>query len=74
MPATPQDIETQAHVYASVAGDCFRTKGCKALLTWGVNDAHSWIPGFRKGFGAALLFDEQSLLKPARVAIEQSWK
>jgi hypothetical protein len=51
-----------------------RTLGCKALLTWGVNDAHLWIPGFYRGLGAALLFDRESQPKPARDAIETALK
>jgi endo-1,4-beta-xylanase len=44
------------------------------LLTWGVNDAHSWIPGYYRGLGAALLFDRESKPKPALAAIEEALK
>jgi endo-1,4-beta-xylanase len=74
VPPTPEALEAQARIYATVAGTCARTPGCKALLTWGVNDAHSWIPGFYRGFGEALLFDRDSQPKPARRAIEQAWR
>ena len=74
LPPTPEDLEAQAKVYATVVGTCARTPGCKAVLTWGVNDAHSWIPGFHKGFGDALLFDAQSQPKAARTAIEAALK
>jgi GH35 family endo-1,4-beta-xylanase len=39
-----------------------------------VNDAHSWIPGFHRGFGDALLFDRESQPKPARNAVEAALK
>ncbi|MEZ5133617.1 MAG: endo-1,4-beta-xylanase [Acidimicrobiales bacterium] len=35
----------------------------------GVSDAHSWIPGFRPGWSAALLLDEQYQPKPAYDAV-----
>jgi endo-1,4-beta-xylanase len=70
-PPSPQDLEAQAKIYATVAGTCVRTPGCKALLTWGVNDAHSWIPGYYRGLGSALLFDRESTAKPARLAVEE---
>jgi endo-1,4-beta-xylanase len=73
-PATEHDLQTQARIYATVAGTCVRTPGCKALLTWGVNDAHSWIPGYYRGLGAALLFDRESKPKPALAAIEEALK
>jgi endo-1,4-beta-xylanase len=74
VPATPSDLEAQAKIYGTVAKTCVATPGCKALLTWGVNDAHSWIPSFYPGLGAALLFDAQSQAKPARMAVEEALK
>jgi endo-1,4-beta-xylanase len=44
------------------------------LLTWGVNDAHSWIPGYYRGLGAALLFGRESQPKPALSAVEEALK
>jgi endo-1,4-beta-xylanase len=73
-PAKPEDLEAQAKVYATVFSTCARTAGCKAILTWGVNDAHSWIPMAHRGFGAALLYDAQAQPKPARAAVEQALK
>ena len=42
---------------------------CDTVVLWGVSDAHSWIPGFRPGWGAALLLDEQYQPKPAYDAV-----
>jgi endo-1,4-beta-xylanase len=41
-------------------------------MFWGFTDAHSWIPGFRKGWGAALPLDDEYRLKPAYHAIREA--
>jgi endo-1,4-beta-xylanase len=74
VPPSPEDPDAQARVYATMVGTCAHTPGCKAILTWGVNDAHSWIPGFHLGFGAALLVDQQSQPTPARDAVAAALK
>ena len=68
-PATPANLDAQARVYQSVLTACQANANCKALLTWGVTDAYSWIPGAYKGFGSALLFDEKYNPKPAYQAL-----
>jgi endo-1,4-beta-xylanase len=70
VPASPGDLQAQSRIYGTVARTCVLTPGCKALLTWGVNDAHSWIPDFYPGLGAALLFDRESHPNPARQAVQ----
>ena len=40
-------------------------KRCVGVTTWGAADAHSWIPSFFPGYGAALLFDDDYKPKPA---------
>jgi len=42
------------------------------VLTWGISDAHSWVPSFFKGCGAALLCDEEFQPKPAYYAVQQA--
>lgn len=37
----------------------------KSVITWGVTDKHSWIPGFKPGKGSALLYDNN--FKPKTV-------
>jgi endo-1,4-beta-xylanase len=41
---------------------------------WGMSDKYSWVPGFYKGFGSALLFDENYQPKPAYFAVEHVLK
>jgi endo-1,4-beta-xylanase len=66
IPASAADLAAQATVYQNVLAACQENSNCTALLTWGVSDANSWIPGAYPGFGAALVFDEQFQPKPAR--------
>ena len=65
---TPPDakaLDAQAADYAKVIGACVAVKQCVGVSTWGVTDAHSWIPFFFAGYGAALPFDENYQPKPA---------
>jgi endo-1,4-beta-xylanase len=72
LPATDFGLRQQADTYGEVARFCRRQSNCKAIVTWGFTDAHSWVPGFFSGWGAALPFDESYRPKPAYAAIEQA--
>lgn len=69
VPVADTDLIAQADVYRNVARACLANSNCKALITWGVSDAHSWIPAKHPGFGAALLFDAEYRPKPAYQAV-----
>jgi len=58
LPVTENGLLQQAVVYRNVLDGCLAVDACTALLTWGLTDRHSWVPGFFEGYGAALLFDE----------------
>ncbi|MEO7221572.1 MAG: endo-1,4-beta-xylanase, partial [Devosia sp.] len=62
-------LEKQAKMYAKVTEICLALPNCKAIVTWGFTDKHSWVPGFFSGEGAALPFDESYTPKPAYDAI-----
>ena len=64
-------LAAQAQVYQRIVSACQANSNCKALLTWGISDAYSWIPGAYPGYGAALLFDEQFQPKPAYEGVAQ---
>lgn len=66
--ATAASLSAQATVYQNVATACRANPNCTALLTWGVTDAYSWIPGSYPGFGDALLLDTHYNAKPAYVS------
>lgn len=72
--ASAESIAAQAQRYREVVGLCVKVKGCTAIQTWGFTDKYSWIPGFKKGFGAALEFDAQYQPKPAYQAMIDALK
>jgi len=65
LPPDAKSLDAQAADYAKVIGACVNVKRCVGVSTWGVTDAHSWIPSFFSGYGAALPFDEKYKPKPA---------
>ncbi|MCB1249922.1 MAG: endo-1,4-beta-xylanase [Acidimicrobiales bacterium] len=69
LPADADELARQADVYRQVVLACLWAPNCDTVVLWGVSDAHSWIPGFRPGWGAALLLDEQYQPKPAYDAV-----
>lgn len=69
LPPTEATIARQAKMYADVTKTCLALPNCKAVVTWGFTDRHSWVPGFFAGAGAALPFDENYEKKPAYDAI-----
>lgn len=68
-PATPEKLEAQAGAYARLVGSCMNTARCVGFTLWGVSDRYSWIPGVFPAEGAALVWDEGFVKKPAYQAI-----
>lgn len=71
LPVTPERLAAQANVYAGILDACLAQPACRAFQMWGFTDAHSWVPSFFPGFGAALIFDEMYQPKPAYDALAQ---
>jgi endo-1,4-beta-xylanase len=69
-PNNPADLTVQAQNYQATLTACVSTPGCTQFLTWGFTDAHSWIPSFFAGQGAALPFDAGYEAKPAYYAMQ----
>ncbi len=69
IPAKELMLEKQATMYKKVTETCLALPNCKAIVTWGFTDKHSWVPGFFSGEGAALPFDEEYKPKLAYDAI-----
>jgi len=65
LPADATALARQADDYEAVVAACVAVQGCTGVTTWGLTDAHSWIPGWFDGYGSALLWDESSAAKPA---------
>jgi endo-1,4-beta-xylanase len=64
-----EELETQARTYQRIAESCLAARNCTALVTWGLSDRYSWIPGQFPGWGSALLLDEAFQPKPAYHAL-----
>lgn len=58
-------LQEQAGVYGRLVDACLEARDCPSFTTWGVDDAHSWVPGEFPGQGRALLRDARLDPKPA---------
>ncbi|MCC9306523.1 endo-1,4-beta-xylanase [Kitasatospora sp. RB6PN24] len=65
LPASGSDLQQQATDYAAVVRDCLAVSRCVGVSQWGIDDAHSWIPGAFPGYGAATMYDGNDQPKPA---------
>jgi endo-1,4-beta-xylanase len=71
--------EAVAHVYRDYTGRMLESKDVKAVLTWGVSDAHSWLNGAKWRVKhpdreqRPLPFDSQFAPKPAFFALRESF-
>ncbi|MBI5091128.1 MAG: endo-1,4-beta-xylanase [Candidatus Hydrogenedentes bacterium] len=71
-PFTDRRLGEQAELYRKMMRTCLDTKGCTAFITWGISDRYSWIPAFRRGWGAALPLDAEFQAKPGYRAIRDA--
>jgi endo-1,4-beta-xylanase len=70
--STPTSLQAQARLYGEITGLCLKQPSCKMIQTWGFTDKYSWIPGFFKGYGWALLWDDDYRTKPAYAAVHDA--
>jgi len=70
--STPASLAAQAKLYGEITKACVQQPACKLLQTWGFTDKHSWIPGFYKGQGWALPWDDKYQKKPAYEAVRDA--
>ena len=61
----PDTLQAQADLYHKIVQICLDEPKCRVIQIWGFTDKHSWIPGFYRGQGWALLWDEQYARKAA---------
>ena len=72
---TPAQLAEQASGYGDLVRFCLDEAQCRGFVFWGFTDRHSWIPGFRPGWGAALPLDADYRPKPAYETIAAAlWK
>jgi endo-1,4-beta-xylanase len=67
--ASASDLAIQAGLYNRAVAACVQFPMCAAVQTWGITDAHSWIPTTFPGTGAGLPFDANYQAKPAYQAM-----
>ncbi len=70
--SSPASLAAEAKLYGEITTLCVQQPSCKLLQTWGFTDKHSWIPGFYKGQGWALLWDDKYQKKPAYAAVREA--
>jgi endo-1,4-beta-xylanase len=69
LPASSANLQQQATDFGTVVTNCLAVSRCVGVTQWGVDDAHSWIPGTFPGFGAATMYDNNDQPKPAYNAV-----
>src|SRR5262249_56673758 len=72
LPATPALLAEQASWYAQVLQECIAVPSCVDFTVWEYTDKYSWVPGFFTGQGAADIYDENFVPKPAYGALIQA--
>ncbi|MFI6123023.1 endo-1,4-beta-xylanase [Streptomyces sp. NPDC051064] len=72
MPADSTKLEAQAEGYAVLLRGCLLTPGCNDFTVWGFSDTYSWVPDTFPGEGAANIFDENYVPKPAYGTLRQT--
>jgi endo-1,4-beta-xylanase len=71
-PVTAEKLARQADLYGEVVDACLAVARCVSVTVWGFSDAHSWVPRAYPGKGAAAMFDEDLLPKPAYDAVSEA--
>jgi endo-1,4-beta-xylanase len=72
LPVTDEKLAQQADYYERMVRACLAVRRCVSFTVWGFTDAHSWVPGFFAGQGAATLYDENLNPKPAYFAVRDA--
>lgn len=69
VPPTDAGLQSQADDYTKVTLACLQVAECVGVTIWDFTDKYSWIPNTFPGQGAALLYDEELVKKPAWTAV-----
>ena len=72
LPVDEAKLATQADYYDRTIRSCLAVEACVFYTVWGFTDAHSWVPGFFQGQGAATPLDEEYRPKPAYFALRDA--
>ncbi|MEU1469002.1 endo-1,4-beta-xylanase [Streptomyces sp. NPDC005761] len=69
LPADAAKTATQSSYYRQVTEACLAVQRCVGITVWDYTDKYSWVPSTFPGQGAANLYDESLLPKPAYSAV-----
>ena len=69
--ASEANLKLQAQRYHDLLAASLDA-GVTGFLTWGLDDGHSWIPGWMAGWGAALPLDAHYDAKPAFYGLQEA--
>ncbi|MFE3514086.1 endo-1,4-beta-xylanase [Streptomyces sp. NPDC059166] len=69
LPADTAKLATQSTYYQRVVEACLAVRRCVGVTVWDWTDKYSWVPSTFPGQGAANLYDESLLPKPALAAV-----
>jgi endo-1,4-beta-xylanase len=72
LPVTDELLAGQASYFRQMLDACLSVRSCHTFTVWGFTDAHSWVPGFFTGQGAATPFTETYQPKPAYFALRRA--
>ena len=74
IPTSAGSTETSAQTsgFSNVVSACRSVTACEAIVIWGLDDGHSWIPGTFPGYGSATLFDAALNRKATYTAVKAS--
>ena len=69
LPADAAKTATQTSYYRQATEACLAVARCVGITVWDYTDKYSWVPSTFPGEGAANLYDENLLPKPAYSAV-----
>jgi endo-1,4-beta-xylanase len=70
LPATDDELQAQASIYAEALRLCLCSPSCKVFEMWGFTDLYTWMDGNNfGGWGAPLILDDTYTPKPAFYAL-----
>lgn len=69
LPADAAKTATQSSYYRQVTEACLAVERCVGITVWDYTDKYSWVPSTFPGEGAANLYGENLLPKPAYFAV-----
>jgi endo-1,4-beta-xylanase len=65
LPVDSAKLNAQAQGYSLMMESCLLVRSCISYTVWGFTDKYQWVPGVFTGQGAAALFDENYVARPA---------